>query len=74
MHEITTVDAAIAALGGVYKAAGRLGERPSTVGNWKTRNRIPPEHFLTVTKALSEAGKQIAPDVFGLKVPSEAAE
>ena len=67
METLTSVPDVLKALGGVYKAAIILNENPSTVGNWQTRSRIPPEHFLTVSKALKEAGKTVSPDVFGMK-------
>lgn len=69
---IETVEGVIDALGGVYKAAANLGQKPNTVGNWQTRRRIPPEHFLAVTEALRAAGKAVAPEVFGMATPMVA--
>ena len=67
IETLNSVPEVIQALGGVYKAAGILNENPNTVGNWQTRARIPPEHFISVSKALEAAGKSVSPNVFGMK-------
>jgi len=67
MEQITSVRAAIAALGGVTKAAALLGLKSAAVaGNWQVRDNIPPEYFLTVTDALKARGKAVTPDLFGM--------
>jgi hypothetical protein len=73
MDQITTVEGAINALGGVYKAAKALGLKPNAVGNWQTRKRIPSDYFLTVSAALDAVGKRPSPEIFGLKQPIEVA-
>jgi DNA-binding transcriptional regulator YdaS (Cro superfamily) len=67
MDILSSADAVIEAMGGASKAAACLGQKPNTVGNWKTRGRIPPEYFLAVTDALKASGRQVDPQVFGIK-------
>ena len=68
---IESVEGVIDALGGVCKAAASLDQKPNTVCNWKTRRRIPPEHFLAVSEALRAAGCAVLPEVFGMSSPQE---
>jgi hypothetical protein len=68
---LNSVTDVIKSLGGVNKTARALGENPNTIGNWQTRARIPPEHFLNVSQALRAQGKKVAPEVFGMKLAAE---
>ena len=67
MSTLDTAGAVVDTLGGQGRAALVLGENPSTVGMWKVRGKIPPEYFLTVTRALETIGHSVAPDVFGMR-------
>ena len=65
----------IAALGGTNATARRLRlPWPQAVSQWRKRNRIPSELFLSVNDALQAEGKRAAPEVFGMAVPDEGAE
>jgi len=68
---LETADEVIDALGGTTAAALITGQALATVSNWRARKRIPPEHFLTVSKSLDVIGMAVAPDVFGMKTPHE---
>lgn len=67
MMVLNSAHEVIEALGGAGKAAERLGQKANTVGNWKTRGRIPPEHYLAVKRVLSATDQCAAPEVFGMK-------
>jgi len=73
MEQITSVRAAIAALGGVTEAAALLRVKGAQVaGMWQVRDKIPPEYFLTVTEALRARGKNVSPKIFGMSEPETA--
>lgn len=71
---LRTPDAVIDALGGTFKAAEKLRRTPQAVSNWRLRQRIPSELFLSVSDALQAEGKTAAPEVFGMAVPDEGAD
>jgi DNA-binding transcriptional regulator YdaS (Cro superfamily) len=71
---LKTPNEVIDALGGTNKAAARLGKEPTAVSQWRKRNRIPPELFLSVSSVLQADGKSAAPEVFGMAVPDDGAE
>lgn len=71
---LRTTTEVIAALGGTNKAARKLGKTPRAVSQWKKRQRIPSELFLSIDSALKAEGlPKAAPDVFGMAVPTEVA-
>ena len=70
---LKAVDAVIDALGGTTAVGLLTGQSAQAVSNWRSRKRIPPEHFLTVCGALEATGKTVTPEVFGMK-PSPQAE
>lgn len=62
------VDMVIEKLGGVTKAAGILGvKNPSTIANWRTRGRVPPERVLEIESLTGISRHSLRPDVFGPK-------
>jgi hypothetical protein len=63
---LTTSDQVIDALGGTAEAGRIVGQSIATVCNWRARKRIPPEHFLIVSKALKTIGRAVSPEVFGM--------
>lgn len=71
MELISSAGEVIDALGGATQMAARLNQKPNTVGNWRLRGKIPPEHFLAVSEALRASGKAVSPEVFGMKPAEE---
>lgn len=72
---ITSVNDAIAALGGDNAAVALVGHRsPSAAANWRARGRIPAVHYPIVQAELAKHGKTAAPVVFGMRNASEAAQ
>lgn len=73
---LETADAVIDALGGTTEASKITGQSAQTVSNWRAggRNRIPPEYFLTISRALADGGKAAAPEVFGMKTTEVPAQ
>lgn len=67
---LDTADAVIDALGGTSETARLTGASVQSVTNWRSRLRIPPEYFLTISQALTQP---VDPAVFSMKAP-EAAE
>lgn len=69
---LTSVEAVIDAIGGASAACDLAGVKSiSAPSNWKTRKRIPPEHFLVFSDALRAVGKEADPAVFGLRPAEE---
>ncbi len=71
---LETAGDVIDAIGGTAETGRITGQALATVSNWRSRKRIPPEHFLRVSQALRALGKTVTPDVFGMSEPVEAAE
>lgn len=47
-------------LGGIRPAAQKLGEPPSTVGNWCSRNRIPDRHWAHIIDVARDNGADVS--------------
>lgn len=71
MSDIRTLDELIEALGGTAAAATKAGVTPPAVSNWRTRGRIPPEHFLRLSDEIGKLGRRLDPALFGFS-PAEA--
>jgi len=62
---LASVQQVINALGGIA-AVQRLSFTEMQIRMWKARGRIPPEHFLIVSDALSKVGAKVYPGLFGM--------
>lgn len=63
-HSVSDI---IKALGGATKAAEALGiSNPSVVVNWRTRNSIPAQYVVAVSKLTDIPAGEIRPDIFGV--------
>lgn len=72
---IQTVDDLVEALGGTVAAGKLVGLGAPAVSGWKTRQRIPPEHYFAICEALEIAGKPPpSRDLFEFSKPTIAAE
>lgn len=69
---LKSADAVIDALGGTAETSRVTGQALATVSNWRSRERIPPEHFITISKALENIGKKASPYVFRMKDSAES--
>lgn len=68
------IDAVVNKLGGLTKAASRLGiKNPSVVANWRLRGRVPAGKVLEIEGLTGVSRHILRPDIFG-EAPSEAAE
>lgn len=67
------IQLAVEKLGGVTKAATALRvKNPSTVANWRSRGRVPPERVLEIESLTGVSRHDLCPEVFGPR--PEAAE
>lgn len=67
---IETVDEMVEALGGTVAAGKVCGLGAPAVSGWKTRQRIPPEHYFALCEALEVAGKPLpAKTLFEFSTP-----
>lgn len=71
MDDIRTLDDLIDALGGTAAAASKAGVSPPAVSNWRSRGRVPPEHFLRLSDEVGKLGRRLDPSLFGFS-PAEA--
>lgn len=60
------VDKAINALGGLTKAAAKLGiDNPSVIANWRSRGQVPYGRVLEVERVTGISRHELRPDIFG---------
>ena len=72
---IETIDEIVEALGGTVATGKICGLGAPAVSGWKTRQRIPPEHYFALCEALEVAGKPMpSRDLFEFSKPTIAAE
>lgn len=67
MSQLETIQAVVDRLGGTFGTAIKLGLGESAVGNWIVRGRIPPLHYLAISRALAKVGATASPGVFGFR-------
>lgn len=60
-------------LGGASAAAVRLGQKRTTILQWRARGRVPPKHVPAVAKALGVAPEIIWPALAARQPQQEAA-
>lgn len=63
--EITPLDRAINACGGVSNLAAAIGRKQNVVSNWRLRGQVPAEACIDVEKASGVSRYELRPDVFG---------
>jgi DNA-binding transcriptional regulator YdaS (Cro superfamily) len=68
---VNSLDAAIAVFGGLTEFARKVGVRPSSVCQWRTRhgNRVPARHMPAIEAALKRRGLKAGRTLFAFAEP-----
>lgn len=71
---LSTATAVIDELGGTKATADLTGRRMQHVTNWRAAGRLPADTFLIVSEALKKKNAAAPAALWGIKLPTEAAE
>ena len=74
MRELTSTEAVVEALGGIYATARITGVGYTAAANWKYRGVFPARYFLALRKALKKRGYTAPQSLWGIRELLEAAE
>jgi hypothetical protein len=66
MHEISTIDELVDALGGDTAVARWLNLSQPAVANWKVRGEVPAGWHLRIFARLKQERRMVDPVIFGL--------